>query len=1249
MLKRSLLYVVVLIILLGLFYAAGQWDKDTALLGQFGDEISVYLDGEGKKAETWAAAHSGPLSLKDAQDADLQDFTIIWHERDSILQWSNTKTLPSPLELRKMAALSGKFYMRLAAGDFLVQRSQGRSIFLPIKYALGARGSEHGKTAFPANRNISPDVQVSTEKTDYPVVADGKAICYLSSDAPVHWAMLQWIKLLAFLLFLGVFLYFIAQIAVVLSQKTGWGASVALVFATVLSLVWANHATGFTQSQFGGLPIFSSIGDSAPAWVGSSLGDWLLHVVLWIWGIFFLHRAWPKATVAVPMEEDLLLLGDQAPQPPAQPVKLGLPKAVLACFLGMLAVWAGAKAIGHLVAQGTQAYDFNGLLGGGLKGGMALLGLVLLMVGMFLWSHRMALFVKDLGLARTQRFAALGVAAVLFAGLSFTTLDAGTALLAVIFGVVTAFLFDLYVQWEDGDFSWLLCWLLLYALFTAVQLHQHNTAEDARLRLRFASALAEARDVDFAEKDLPVFYAALLRDSVALENGLKPWPFKANSGDIAALVNNTLIRYGYLFRNYRAHASAFDQEAAPLLLNQRLSVEETRDFWDKAKAVDAAGVVRGGTDSQGILRYLMRLSLHRMGDQTQPVTLWIALDQTYPAVSKVFDQAFYGQDFKNMPQLSRYDYALRRAGRMIVEQGRNLSPTLATALDNGQSKDIENEQLGRRDAVAKSADGASTAAVGRQNGGWAKAVYLFSILFALTSILLFGLAFLNAFVHFLPDAYVFSLSAKGSLAKRIHASNVSLLAISFVVVGYLTYQHFTGTARENEIAKADFQADALFANLRARLLNVKNTEDSTGNGLYTALEGMANSLSTDAMFYDANGHLRWSSKDNLVRSGLLPNVLNRLALSELREAGLPETQVREQANGLTYDAKYMALRDAQNHLVGYLGLPFQQTGRKIGAEVSNFIGMLASLYVFLLLVAFAVTYLLARSIIRPLSLLAEKVKKLKLEDKNEPLQYGGDAKDEVSDLIVQYNGMVDKLEASKLQMVRLEREGAWREMARQVAHDIKNPLTTMKLSMQQLERVSNNPEQAAAYLRKAITRLIEQIDSLAQIASEFSMFANLDIRNKSDVVINEVVENVHYLFSEQKNVDLNLTLPSEKLHIMGDKNHLIRVFNNLIINAIQAIPSDRLGKIKVSLSRDGELAVLRISDNGGGIPPEIRDRVFEPNFTTKTSGSGLGLAICKKIIEAHDGDIRFETRDNEGTDFFVEIPVVSVGLQMKFP
>jgi two-component system nitrogen regulation sensor histidine kinase NtrY len=289
--------------------------------------------------------------------------------------------------------------------------------------------------------------------------------------------------------------------------------------------------------------------------------------------------------------------------------------------------------------------------------------------------------------------------------------------------------------------------------------------------------------------------------------------------------------------------------------------------------------------------------------------------------------------------------------------------------------------------------------------------------------------------------------------------------------------------------------------------------------------------------------------------------------------------------------------------------------------------MLASIYVFLLLIAYSVSFLLSRSIIRPVQLISEKIKQFQLEDKNLPLEYQGDAQDELSTLIDEYNRMVEKLEESKSQLIRLERESAWREMARQVAHDIKNPLTTMKLSMQQLERVSNDPAQAAAYLKKAITRLIEQIDSLAQIASEFSMFANLDIQQKHDMVLNDVVESVYDLFSEQKEVSLNLRIAPDRYHIAGDKNHLIRVFNNLIINAIQAIPSDRKGDIQVSMYRVNQHAVVQISDNGGGIP-----RKFKNGFLSRTSPPKLPVAasvwqFCRKIIEALDGNIRFETRE----------------------
>jgi signal transduction histidine kinase len=697
----------------------------------------------------------------------------------------------------------------------------------------------------------------------------------------------------------------------------------------------------------------------------------------------------------------------------------------------------------------------------------------------------------------------------------------------------------------------------------------------------------------------------------------------------------------YLFQHYRLHVYAFDRENQPILMGQTLGYEQVvLGNWATAKPLPNTPQIRFGHDPEGNARYLAQIQVNRMGDASQPASLYLFFDLKHPAPARTFSQLFFDSPLKNLTQLPRYDFSIAKNGRLTVDQGLVNMTSLGAQLAPGAVAEFESHS--RVDALAKSADGQTIAAVGHKTGGGVKQLYLFSFLFTLAALCLLLLAAANTWLGFLPAAYDFRLTSRGSLAHRIHFWNIGLLAVSFVVIGYLTFQHFTRSAREAEQQDFNYRATALLSNLKNLSLQSSISADSLRRALPSSLATMSASLGMDAQFYDPSGHLLFTTQDELVQLGVLPAKMNPAALRFLQNNPQSERVEAEQSAGAAYFTQYRMLQTGAGQPLGFLAVPYPADTGKIGTEVSDFIGMLASLYVFLLLVAFAITFILARSITRPVSMLSEKVQVLRLEDKNEPLAYSGDSDDEISQLIGQYNHMVEKLEASKAQLVKLEREGAWREMARQVAHDIKNPLTTMKLSMQQLERVSGNPEQAAAYLRKAITRLIEQIDSLAQIASEFSMFANLDIKQKNDVVINEVVESVHDLFSEQKHVDLSLSLPDVRFHILGDKNHLIRVFNNLVINAIQAIPSDRRGQIRVSLSRQGNLSVIQISDNGGGIPPEIRDRVFEPNFTTKTSGSGLGLAICKKIIEAHDGTIRFETRDNEGTDFFVEVPVVAV-------
>jgi two-component system, NtrC family, nitrogen regulation sensor histidine kinase NtrY len=236
--------------------------------------------------------------------------------------------------------------------------------------------------------------------------------------------------------------------------------------------------------------------------------------------------------------------------------------------------------------------------------------------------------------------------------------------------------------------------------------------------------------------------------------------------------------------------------------------------------------------------------------------------------------------------------------------------------------------------------------------------------------------------------------------------------------------------------------------------------------------------------------------------------------------------------------------------------------------------------------------------------------------------------------------MVTKLDESAMMLAQTERDTAWREMAKQVAHEIKNPLTPMKLSIQYLENAATKTDEInlPVMIKRVSKTLIEQIDNLTNIASEFSSYAKMPQAMNEVFVINDVVASVHDLFRKREDMDIQLQVPINDLFVFADKSQIIRVLNNIVKNAIQAIPKSRRGLIYIKLGFTDDLIRISIQDNGSGIDDHMKEKVFYPNFTTKSSGMGLGLAICSDIIQSFDGRIYFETEKGTGTTFFIELP-----------
>ncbi|MCS6819734.1 MAG: HAMP domain-containing sensor histidine kinase, partial [Chitinophagales bacterium] len=348
----------------------------------------------------------------------------------------------------------------------------------------------------------------------------------------------------------------------------------------------------------------------------------------------------------------------------------------------------------------------------------------------------------------------------------------------------------------------------------------------------------------------------------------------------------------------------------------------------------------------------------------------------------------------------------------------------------------------------------------------------------------------------------------------------------------------------------------------------------------------------------------------------------------------------EQIGNYRYTTRYYKIENSLFGTIGFLSFPQLEAPTKADDEIYGFIVALMNVYIFLLLGAVIISYFISNSVVRPLNYIAEKMQLIDLNKKNELIHWS--SKDEIGVLVKQYNRMVRELEISAEKLARTEREGAWREMAKQIAHEIKNPLTPMKLSIQYLQKAIDEKNPRVPELAAKVTHtLIEQIDNLAAIATSFSHFAKMPKGQSEPVELNAMLQGICELFSKEKGIEVVLESKMQPAMVYADRNQLLSVFNNLVKNALQAIPDDRIPDVKIGIEKKHDMIQVVVSDNGVGIPEENYSKVFVPNFTTKSSGTGLGLAIAMQIVEGAGGAIWFESEVDKGTSFFVVLPEYS--------
>ena len=479
-----------------------------------------------------------------------------------------------------------------------------------------------------------------------------------------------------------------------------------------------------------------------------------------------------------------------------------------------------------------------------------------------------------------------------------------------------------------------------------------------------------------------------------------------------------------------------------------------------------------------------------------------------------------------------------------------------------------------------------------------------------------------------------------SLRFRIFLSMLLLLVLTFVALSVLTGIQYKEEAE-------DYHRERLLrkeANIKENINYVlKNTTYPVETDMMplifkTKIYEIKDIHNLEIHLYDFEGNLLKSSRASFLKDTSYAKLSTRI-LKYLEDSPTKSYIYSFEEDGQQYQSSFSYLTDASFKPLAILNLPYIEDDGFMTKELRENLKRASIVYGFMLFIAIGLAYILSKYITRSLQTVTEKITETRLNKRNKKISLQTNTSQEIETLVEAYNGMIDELEVSAAQLASNEREAAWREMAKQVAHEIKNPLTPMRLSVQSFQR-KFDPEDPniSEKVQEFSNTLIQQIDTLSSIASAFSTYAKmpaqqdetLDVVTITKLALDIFNEEYIYFFSDEKEIISTF-----------DRTQWIRVITNLVKNSIQAIEKKdpESPRVEVRVFTENQKIFVTVSDNGSGIAEEHKSKVFEPKFTTKSSGMGLGLAMVKNIVETYGGTISLQSVERKGTTFTVCIPL----------
>jgi hypothetical protein len=967
------------------------------------------------------------------------------------------------------------------------------------------------------------------------------------------------------------------------------------------------------------LPIFSSMLYATSA-LHKSLGDLLLNALSFLWIIAY-------------------LLGNLSLENIDSSKLSRITRVVLSVFVSVCIVvfaFTFINIINSLVVDSKIPFDVSNFYSINKYTIYGLITVCIIAIACYLLIYLLSTLYNRLNTKKWQKYISTAIIGVIIILCSDTTRTGYYSYILLAWLLLFMILLDIkWLKYTDDLLAPnMIFWAFFLCLFCTALLQYFNGIKEQDIRKTFADEIVQQRDLFIEE----VTFGPL---SQSIQNDKALHEFLSNpSKDSRRRLNErfeTLYLGGQL-NKYDVKLLVFDADGRSVYNNDTLSYATLWKQTEKAVPTSDSNLYYKEYAQDGHY-YLARIPLYNQSNRIGVVFIDMAVKES--SGETVYPELLQPAT-KNIYQTGEsYSYAIYANHKLLTQTNDYAFPIYINQQLKKQYTTIVKEDI---EELWYKASKSKTVIVVHKQKRWLENITLFSYLFGIQVMIAILIISYKSTVSYIAKPRRTGKLVNFTLRRRIHFSMLGIVLVSFFIIGMVTIVYFTvqyGDNTRNKLLGTMQVAERIVVQYIDKHDGITNSKDfnkvSTSDSFKYFITDLSNTQKVDINVYATSGLLNVTSQDNIYDRSLLARIMRQDAFYELSVQKSSQLMQNESIGKLNYLSCYVPIRNEPGNTVGYINIPYYSSQKELSYQISNIVVALINLYAFIFLLSGLLTVIITRWITRSFNVVIERFGKLNLS-KNELIDWPYD--DEIGVLVDEYNKMVKKVEENAMLMAQTERETAWREMAQQVAHEIKNPLTPMKLNIQYLQQALRNKQENIAELTGKVSEsLIEQIDNLSYIASEFSNFAKMPEARPEHIDVNNLITAASELFLNDNAVKVIIEKNEQPVLVLADKSQMQRVFTNLLQNGVQSIPEQRQGKITLSVKKENEFALISFADNGTGINNDAIEKIFQPYFTTKTSGTGLGLAMTKRIIEFWAGEIWFETKEGEGTTFYIKLPL----------